>query len=170
MNKIIRVVLAVAVVIAIGGAYKFPQVLQFGSNPGPEFYNHLTFRQNFSNAGEVVATSSTAATYTLTTNEIRREVSYISWLVNVNTTLTTMASTSAPLSNLAVGESFTMYFYNASTTAAATATFAEGTGVDLQETTGGVVVVNGLELAKLTFLKKANTDVFLFAEVGQVGQ
>ena len=139
-----------------------------GAVVGPDVYDHVTLHQNFTRGGNQVATSSTAATYTLTTDEIREEVSYLSWTVNVDTTLTTMASTSAPLSNLRTGESLEMYFYNASTTAAATATFAAGTGVDLQENEGETVIVNGLEMAKLIFIKKADTDVALWVDVGQV--
>lgn len=140
-----------------------------GSVVGPDVYDHTTLHQNFTTGGTQMATSSTAATYTLTTKELRKEVSYLSWTVNVNTTLTTMASTSAPLSNLKTGESFSVWFHNASSTAGATATFAAGTGVDLQESEGGTVIVNGLEFAKLTFIKKANTDVALIFEGMQVG-
>lgn len=174
MNKKIIGVLSVAVlvIIAIGGGYMFPKVVQLpplGASVGPDFYDNVTFHQGSTNGGTQVATSSTAASYTLTTNELRKEVSYISWTVNVNTTLTTMASTSAPLSLLRTGESFEVYFYNASTTAGATATFAAGTGVDLQESEGGTVIVNGLETARLTFFKKDNTDVVLVVEGFQVG-
>lgn len=170
MNKIIGVALVAIVVIAIGG-YMFPNVPAkvLGSVVGPDIFDHVTFHQNVTMGGTQVATSSTAATYTLTTNELRKEVSYISWTVNVDTTLTTMASTSAPLSNLRTGESFSVYFFNASTTDAATATFAAGTGVDLQEDEGETVIVNGNEIARLTFVKKANTDVVFWVEVGQEG-
>lgn len=139
-----------------------------GAVVSPDIYDHTTLHRNFTKGGTQVATSSTASAYTLTTDEIREDVSYLSWTVNVNTTLTTMASTSAPLSNLRTGESLSMYFYNASTTAGATATFAAGTGVDLQEDEGSTVIVNGLEMAKLTFIKKADTDVALWVSVGQV--
>lgn len=147
------------------------RVVEVPASAGPVKYNHQSFVGNFSVGGQVYATSSTASTYTLTTTELRnnRETSLISWTVNVNTTLTTMASTSAPLVGLKTGESYSVYFYNASTTAGATATFAAGTGVDLQEDEGSSVIVNGLEIAKLTFLKKADTDVILWVSVGQVG-
>jgi len=171
-NKKIWVAVVVVAIIAIVGVFT-PQgrevVRELGGNPGPEFLNHLVFKANVTNGGTVVATSSTATSYTLTSAELREDVSLLSWTVNVNTTLTTMASTSAPLVGLRAGESITMYFYNASTTAAATATFAAGTGVDLQADEGESVIVNGLEVARLTFLKKADTDVALWVEVGEVG-
>jgi len=171
MNKKLGIVLVVVAIIATAGLF-LPRVQVeniLGSITSPDIFNHVTLHQSFTRGGEQVATSSTATAYTLTTNELRPEVSYLSWTVNVDTTLTTMASTSAPLSNLRTGESLEVYFYNASTTAAATATFAAGTGVDLQEDEGETVIVNGLEIARLTFLKKADTDVILWVEVGQVG-
>ena len=158
-------------IIAIGG-YAFPSVtervvekVKLGANSGPDFYNHLNFKQGFTTGGTNIATSSTATAYTLTTNEIRPEVGLLTWTPNVNTTLTTMASTSAPLANLAPGESFSLYLYNASTTAASTITLAAGTGIDFQKNEDTAdLAVNGLDVAKLTFLKQADTDVFLIME------
>ena len=141
----------------------------------PDHYYHNTFKENISIGGQSYATSSTATTYTLTTTEIPsdRSTSLLVWTPNINTTLTTMATSSSLLSGLDVGESFTMYLYNASTTAASTITLGAGAGVDLQEDEGESVIVNGLEIARLTFLRVANkdaaTDVVLWVEVGQVG-
>lgn len=140
-----------------------------GANPGPVHTDHQEFLQSFTKGGDVYATSSTAATYTLTSSELTRDVNLISWNAGLNLTLTTMASTSAPLADLAPGEELVVNFYSATTTAATTITFAAGTGVDLQEDEGETVVVNGLEMARLTFLKKADTDVIAWVEVGQVG-
>lgn len=145
--------------------------LSLGASAGPDHYFHNRFVSNLSIGGQYYATSSTKSALTLTTTELskERDDALISWTVNVNTTLTTMASTSAPFRDLDVGEFYTVYFYNASTTAGATATFAAGTGVDLQEDEGETVIVNGLEIARLTFLKKADTDIMMWIEVGQVG-
>jgi len=192
-NKIYLSIIAIIGVLAIGGvigAYTGQnngtviesqtvqgnyvaesQDMDLGGAAGPDHYNHNRFVSNFSMGGQYYATSSAAATFTLTTAEFAtdREDSYISWLPNVKQTLTTMASSSAPLVDLNVGEAYSMYFYNASTTAEATITFAAGTGVDLQEDEGETVVINGLEISKLTFLKKADTDVILWVQAGQVG-
>lgn len=175
MEKAKLALAAIAVCALLAGAASLSGLelspsFDLGANPGPDFDQHSRHKGNLSVGGQSYATSSTAATYTLTTTELPadREGSYLSWTVNVNTTLTTMASTSAPLNELKTGESYSLYFYNASTTAAATATFAAGTGVDLQEGEGETVVVNGLELSKLTFLKKADSDVFLLVEPYQV--
>ena len=139
----------------------------------PDHYYHNTFKENISIGGQSYATSSTAATYTLTATEIPsdRSTSLLVWTPNLNTTLTTMATSSSLLSGLDVGESFTMYLYNASTSVS-TITLAAGSGVDLQEDEGDTVIVNGLEIARLTFLRVANkdaaTDVVLWVELGQV--
>lgn len=170
MSKTLKLVLVAIVVIAIAGAYVFPQVQsQLGANPGPEFLNHLEFKQGYTKGGNLVATTSAVAAYTLAANEWRKETSYVSWTPNVNLTLTTMASTSAPLVGLRRGESFEILLYNASTTAASTITIAAGAGVDLQESEGGTVILNGLEFAKLTFTKKNDHDVALIFEGMQLG-
>lgn len=146
--------------------------VQLGAAPGPTHYVHQEFKSNFLKGGTSYATSSTATGYTLTTAELpaNRERGYLSWTPNVTaTTLTTMASTTAPLAGLKTGEQWEVLFYNATSTAAATVTFAAGTGIDLQEDEGGSVIVNGLELARLTFIKKADSDVILLVEPYQLG-
>lgn len=172
-NSTVWIAVIVVAIIAIG-AYQYPsgkevveRVIEkgIGAVVSPEVYDHVTLHQNYTKGGNQVATSSTATTYTLTTKEIRKDVSYVSWTVNVNTTLTTMASSSEPLSNLKTGESFELYFHNASTTAGASATFAAGTGVDLQKNEDTAdLAVTGLDVVKLTFIKKANKDVILLME------
>lgn len=168
-TKIWVAVVVVAIIAAAGFFYPVPVVQNvkdtLGALVGPNIFDHLTLRQSFTKGGTVVATSSTAATFTLTTNELRKEVSYISWTPNVSTTLTTMASTSAPLTDLKSGESFEVYLHNASSTAAATITLAAGTGIDLQDNEDSAdLAIAGLDVAKLTFIKKPNTDVMLIVD------
>jgi len=174
MNKNIGVALVAVLVIAIVGAYQFPQVQNvvdksFGATPGPDFYNHVTFKQGFTAGGTAVSTTTAESTVTLTSATLRPEVTYITWLANLDTTATTMASSSAPFSSLAVGEKLEVLVYSSTTTAATTITYAAGTGVDLQEDEGETVIQNGLEIARLTFVKKADTDILMWVEVGQVG-
>lgn len=164
--------LVVVAIIAITGAYQFPvvkQAVNLGANPGPDFFEHLVFKRGFTTGGTVVATTTAEAAVTMTSATLRPDVTYISWLANVNATVTSMASTSAPFVNLAVGEKLEVIVYAASTTAASTITWAAGTGVDLQEDEGETVIQNGLEAARLTFVKKADTDILMWVEVGQVG-
>lgn len=178
MKKLALGLSVVALLLGLFAVAKPAQVrevikeVSLGAFPGPEVLEFVQFRSNFSVGGDAnnrYATTSTAATYTLTTTEIQKENTLVTWTPNVNTTLTTMASSSAPLSTLKVGETFEQTWYNASTTAAATITFAAGTGVDLQELEGGTVIVNGLEGATLKFIKKADTDVMLLVAPWQVG-
>lgn len=192
-NGIFYVVIALVAVLAVGswayaysvaqnvnvtGDYNYYEAegqpngdVSFGASSGPDHYQHNRFYEGISVGGESYATSSTAATYTLTGTEFpaNRKYSYVSWTANVNTTLSSVASTSAPFTDMKVGESFSQYWYNASTTAASTITFAAGTGVDLQEDEGETVVLNGLEVARVNYLKKADTDIIMWVELGQVG-
>lgn len=176
-NKVLGIALVVIVLIATAGVFlpkagvvnNIVEKAKLGALSGPTLYDHIEFRQNFTTGGTAVATTSTASTYTLTANELRNEVSYVSWTPSVNTTLTTMASTTAPFSTLKVGEFREIILYNASSTAASTITFAAGTGVDLQEDEGGTVIVNGLETARITYGKKSNSDVYFIVEPYQVG-
>jgi len=144
-----------------------------GGQPSPDHYIHNRFLGNYSvGGGGYYATSSTASAYTLTTKEIpnNRELAYIEWNAGLNLALTTMASTSAPLSSLKVGESFSFQFYSATTTAATTITWTAGTGIDLVEPEiNGTVIQNGGDHARITFTKKANTDVLCITEIFQVG-
>lgn len=176
LSNLITGAVAVAVSVILVGAFFVPQDGRngrdgIGGSAGPTHFEHQQFLQNISVGGDTVATSSTAGTYTLTTAELdaNRRTNFLSWTVNTDVTLTTMASSAAPFAGMAVGETYDVYFYNASTTAASAATFAAGSGVDMQEDEGGSVVVNGLELAKLTFIKKADTDVVMLVEPYQVG-
>lgn len=175
-NQFLTIAVAVALVVAVIGVFtpagqNVVREIAVGGAAGPEVFETQNFRTNFTVGGKNthVATSSTAAAFTLTTRTMRVGVPYVSWTPNVNTTLTTMASTSAPFVGLLPGESFEQIWYNASTTAASTITFAAGTGVDLQEDEGGTVIVNGLEAARITYVKKADTDVLMIVEPYQVG-
>lgn len=137
-----------------------------GGASGPTKTETQQFLSSFSSGSIVTSTTTVDATITLNSTHLRRDVSLMSWDVGVITVVTTMASTSRPLVSLKPGEWFSVYFYNASTTAASQVTFAEGTGVDIQKDNGSVVTVGGLDIAKLTFLKKADTDVIMWIEAG----
>lgn len=165
-NKNLWAAVVVVAIIALMGVFQTPvtQVIEknFGAFSGPDIYDTVTFHQSYIKGGSVVATSSEQAAYTLTSGELRRDVSYINWNVGLITTLTTMSSSSAPFSNLRIGETLEVVFYNASTTAGATATFVAGTGVDLQTPAGGGdLVIGGLDTALLTFTKKSDTDILM---------
>jgi hypothetical protein len=175
MNKKIGIVAVVVIAIAIAGVFlpvgqsQTTVIEKIGAFPGPDIYQTLTFHESFIKGGTAIATTSNVAAATLTTNELRREVNYITWLANLDVTATTMASTSEPFVSMKTGERLDVIVYSSTTTAATTITWAAGTGVDLQEDEGETVIQNGLEVARLTFIKKADTDILMWTEIGQVG-
>lgn len=142
-------------------------VERVGASVGPEHTDTQYFDGGFTKGGSV-ATSSTGNTV-LTASEINPNKSFVSFTANVDQNVTLPASTTAPFKNLAVGEGFSVLVYSATTTAGATMTYVAGTGIDLQEDEGETVVQNGLEVARLTFVKKANSDIIAWVEAGQVG-
>ena len=142
-----------------------------GAQVGPEYTESQYFRANFTVGNGSVATSSTEATYTLTTKYVDVDVPYVAWNVGLNNTLTFPKATSAPFTGLRIGESFEQLWYSATTTAATTLTFAvpAGGGIDLQEDEGGTVIVNGLEFARLTYVKTGASAVSVIVEPYQIG-
>lgn len=138
-------------------------VENYGGSAGPTHTERQYFVAGFNTGGSRFATSSTATAFTLTSKEIAKDAYYIDWTPNINTTLTTMATTAMPWLGSKVGDTREFWLRNASTTAASTITLAAGTGVDLQftEATGGDLVLNGLDVARLTFIRKNDSDVLL---------
>jgi len=164
--------------INVSGDYNYyeaegqPEEVNFGASSGPDHFFPQRFHSNFSVGGEYYATTTGGGltAYTLTNTELAADFSTSFLDINPGNdlTLTTMASTSAPLVNLNVGEFYSVYMRNSSTTAAVI-TLAAGTGVDLQEDEGETVTVNNGEISRLTFLKGTTTDVIAWLEVGQIG-
>ena len=145
-----------------------PENLDLGAVSGPDSYQWMNFHAGFQSGGKSLATSSTAATYTLASKDIPTETTWLQWTVNVNTTVTTMSSSSAAMINMGIptiGDTRVVYLYNASSTAAASLTLAAGTGVDLQQNEDNAdLAILGLDVAKLTFIRKPNTDVMLILD------
>ena len=176
MNKDKLVVIGVVLALVLSGFAFFNGGVDgrdgldgIGGASGPYHTEHQIFANNFTRGGTVTSTTTVDTTIILDASHLRVGVSLMSMNIGVDATITTMASTSAPLVNLIPGESFVVYFFNASTTAGSLATFAAGTGVDLQEDNGGAKTVGGNDIARLTFLKKADSDVILWIESGQEG-
>ena len=109
--------------------------------------------------GTNTATSSTAATYTLLQAELTGK-GVIQWTPNVNTTVTLPATSTLTTLVPNSGDIQSFWFYNASSTAAATITIAAGTGIDLQKNEDTAdLAINGLDWAELIFIRQADTDV-----------
>ncbi len=142
--------------------------LRLGAMPSPDVYQRMNFHAGYQSGSELTATSSTAATYTLAVGDLREDTTYIEWTVNVITTVTTMASSSLAMDALNIpftGDTREFIIYNATTTAAGTWTLAAGNGVDLQKNEDTAdLAINGLDSAKLTFIRKSDTDVMLLME------
>lgn len=168
IEKIVTAILVLAVVV-LGVLYfsrgtSSPTV---GAVAGTDFYSRLNFAKGFSSGGKI-ATSSTATTYTTNATDFNGTPTVIAWTPNINTTVS-LSGTSTLQYVPNVGDVANVYFLNASTTAASSVTFAAvDSGVDLQfaEATGGDLVLNGLDWAKLTFIRQsANKVTVIFDEM-----
>lgn len=141
-----------------------------------DHYNREYFHSGLQQGSDATyySTSSTATSYTLTADELCGDTDTINWTVNVNTTLTIPATTDTTWScvfpgGIGAGKSREYRFINASTTAGATATFAAGTLIELNEDQGQDLIVNGAEVARLTFFatSTAANGLYAWLEVGQ---
>lgn len=160
MNKTLKVVLSVAVVIAIAGAYLVSRnESNLGATPGPvqlsyqEFYGGVLY-------GRTLATSSAQTTQTLVATDI---VGYDTILFTPNTgdiTLTLPASTTLKSFLPLRGQRQQTCFHNASTTAGIDVIFAAGTGIDLEtaSSTATDLTILADQFACFQIIRKANTD------------
>ena len=139
MNSKFKIVLSVAVVIAIAGAYVFPKVQErFGADAGPshlgpqEFLGGLTY-------GYINATSSSVATYTLTAGDLTGgaaafydTIVFSKTGLVATTTWTLPASSTLPHVLPVTGMRQSVCFTVATTTGNAGLILAEGTGFGLE--------------------------------------
>jgi len=69
-----------------------------------------------------------------------------------------------------IGQACSVFVYSSTSTTATTITWTAGTGIDLLEPEiNGTVIQNGGDLAKITFVKKADTDIAVITEIFQLG-
>lgn len=138
-----------------------------GSGSG-QYNSSRQFFQQGATFGGANATTSSVSTYTTDQRDFANQPTVVSWLPNVSTTLSiSSTSTLAYVPN--VGDTATIYWRNASTTAGSAITFAaKDLGLDMQfsEGTGGDLVLNGLDWAKITFIHtETNKVTVLFDEM-----
>ena len=172
MDNIKNYVLLGAVVLAVAFgvmAFKNPSAVSVPSEPyGASSGTTHSFREFFNSGmtmGGTVSTTTTATTYTTETKDFLKVPTVISWLPNVDTTVS-LSSTSTLAYVPNVGDTATIYIRNASTTAAASITFAAvDANLDLQknEDTADLAVV-GLDWAKLTLIHTSQYLVTVFFE------
>jgi len=139
-----------------------------GYYSAPKIFGARTFTYDYYNVenGGYVASSTSNAAVTLPFS-IFDGNNYIDYTPNIDTTLTLPASSTMSTLIPDVGDNRTYLIRNASSTAVATITLAEGTGNDLQilEATGADLVVEGLDVAELKMIRKNDTNIlYLFKE------
>jgi hypothetical protein len=167
-NKLLVGVIVVVLVICsfyIGNTINTRTVIQekLGAVAGPDVMSYLKVHGTLTTNGGYMATTSTAATYTLLNSEIA-DAQTVFWNPSANVTLTLPASTTISfIPN--TGDTRVIWLQNASTTAGATITLAAGAGIDLQknEDTADLAVA-GLDWVKMTFIRKNNTDIAVMLE------
>jgi len=160
-NILISVGVVLALVLSVVAVTKPASVEQmFGSASGP-FYTELQqFRGGLVDGGSVYATTTTAATETLTAAVMERSkvIRFLGSATAAAMTVSLPASTSWPFMN-APGDYRTWIIENGYTAAATTTTIAAGTGVDLQEPDGQNVVIGINNYAFLTCYREASSDI-----------
>ncbi len=159
-NIILPIAIVAILLVAVGGWFAPATIVEnLGAIAGPDIFSDVRIHGTLTSGGRNVATSSTAATYTLTRAEIA-PYNLITWTPNVNTTLTLPATSTITDLVPNAGDVREILLYNASTTAGATITLAAGTGIDLQKNEDTAdLAINGLDWAKLTFIRQADTDI-----------
>ena len=143
--------------------------MNLGAIAGPDVYNRMYFHEGFQSGGTVYTTSTEASSITLATKHIKDDITFVNWEVSATTTVTIMATSTVAMDNMNIpnaGDTREYYWYNDSVLAdAKTLTITAGTGIDLQmnEDTADLAI-DGTSVAKLTFIRLANTDVMLILE------
>ena len=156
MNKLLKVVLSVAVVIAIAGAYVFPQVSQ---KLGLSSTTYEPVELNGGTRYGSVNSTTTPASMTLRVEDVMNfDTVIVKPTVAASAkTLTFFASSTAVQWLPKAGDTQRTCFHNATTTAATTIVFAAGTGIDLQTASSSPTDLTLLagNTACFTFMRKA---------------
>ena len=144
-----------------------------GGASGPEYTNTQVFLASYESGSTGASQASTTleVSTVLANFDWRRGIEYIEYTPTIGAvTLTTVASTTFQIGSQR-GSKREIWLYNATTTTGAPSviTLAAGTGIDLQEETGEVVTFEGLEGMRITFIRKADSDIFMYVEATQVG-
>ena len=181
MNNKLVAVLAVFAIVLSGLTYfgvedgrdGRPGRDSVGASPGPTKTETQYFLSGFEtgSVGATISSTTVALSLTLIHSDMRDGITYIEYTPTIGAlTITTEATSTFALSQGA-GSSRTILVYNATTTTGAPSviTWAAGTGFDLQNTQGDDVLFNGLESARLTFVRKVDSDIMMWVEVIEIG-
>jgi hypothetical protein len=166
MKKTLRFLSVAILVIAIAGAYVFPQVQTqmrdvFGVSAGPTHTEHQEFLSDATIGGAVYATTTTAATETLTASVLERNkvIRMLGSATAAAITVTLPATSTMSHIMPRPGDFRTWVIENGYTAAATTTTIAAGTGIDLQEPDGQNVVIGINNYAFLTCFREVSSDI-----------
>jgi hypothetical protein len=170
MNNIAKVALGVAVVALLvgGSAYmKNSQVVtQIMGSSGQDQYARFTTHSGATLGGNQLATSTSVASYTLTPSDLN-DKTILSITPTVNLTLSVGATSSGQLVPR-VGDTYSMYIKNASTSKSALITLASAdSSTDLQvaSSTTANLTIGGLNWDKVTFIRNALTGTAQIAVI-----
>jgi hypothetical protein len=167
-TKNILIGLGVVVVLFLG--MTFPKgntiVQQVKELAGQSPSGHQFFNDGVTAGGYSATTTGLISAYTTSAKDFQTLPTVISWTPSINQTVTLSAtSTYQYVPN--VGDSVTLYFRNASTTAAASIVFAAAdASVDLQfaEATGGDLTLLGLDWEKITVIRNSRYSVTMIMD------
>ena len=129
-----------------------------GAAAGPFHTERQYFNAGFQSGGDVYATSSKKATYTLLASELDGDTTLIDWKPINSLTLTTMSSSSLQdLVGGVDGDSRVYWLQNSATTTNKNITIAAGTGVLMQ--------LNGLAASSTPVLTASSTARMTFMRI-----
>lgn len=128
-------------------------VKEYQAIAGPDVYDRMFLHRGLT-VGSTISTTTVLATLTTARATFGLNPSVILWNHDIDTTITLTASSTHGYVPK-VGDVATIYIQNASTTSGATLTFTADAQLDFQftEATGGDLVLNGLDWAKMTFVR-----------------
>jgi len=133
-----------------------------GANAGPVVYDHQYFLGGITTGG-VVATSSTAATYTTSEKDFAQKPSYIVWTPNVVPTVTITATSTFPLVPN-VGDVAMVLIKNATTTTGVI-TWSAGEGLTLTKSEDDTANTTAhTATARFTFIRTSTLTVTAIQE------
>jgi hypothetical protein len=140
-------------------------VVSVGGQSGQNQDSRQFFNNGLTEGGAVLATTTTAATYTTVAKDFSGSPK--TWVItpNLNTTIS-LSSTSTRDYIPNIGDTAEIMIKNASSTAAATVTFAAvDAGVDLQKNEDTAdLAVNGLDWMKLTIVRTSKYAIVALME------
>lgn len=171
MKKLVNVSLwaLVCLSLALGfvGATKHGTVAT-GGQSGQNQSSRQFFDGGLTQGGSLLATTTTAATYTTVAKDFSGLPTVWSVTPNVNTTIS-LSSTSTFGYVPNVGDTAQIYLLNASTSKSASITFAAvNANQDLQKAVGGNLVLVGLDWEKVTLIRTSKYNVtFILDEMNE---